>query len=169
MRSFTTSVIVVHPTASELLCVRHPSLGTWMFPGGRVEPGEAPHSTAIREIAEEVGLGVTLADLSNLPRWSRNGNSRLPQPLAMIEEKLPYGHGSHHFYIDIVYVGLAEVAQFSLRREVSEAGWFNSQALCRLRTSFPVQELAAQVFEKLGGVRQRLANSGSPPEAAPPR
>lgn len=28
MRSFTTSVVVVHPTAPELLCVRHPSFGT---------------------------------------------------------------------------------------------------------------------------------------------
>jgi ADP-ribose pyrophosphatase YjhB (NUDIX family) len=158
MRSFTTSVVVVHPTAPELLCVRHPSFRTWMFPGGRVEPGEAPHTAALREIAEEVRLGVTLADLSDLPCWHRDGNRRLPHPMAMIEEQLPDGHGPHCFYIDIVYVGVAEDTRFSLRAEVSEAGWFDRDSFCQLGTSFPIRELAAQVFDRLGDLRSRLAD-----------
>src|SRR5579862_6726222 len=114
MRSFTTSVVLVHPTAPELLCVRHPLFGTWMFPGGKVEPGEAPHIAAQREIAEEVGLGMTLVDASDLPSWSEAGNTRLPHPIAMIEERLPNIHPPGRFYIDIVYVGIALEAQISL-------------------------------------------------------
>lgn len=160
MRSFTASIIVVHPTAPELLCVRHPSFGAWMFPGGRVEPEEAPHIAALREITEEVGLGVTLADLSDLPRWSFDGNSRLPHPIAIIEERLPGGHDPSRFYVDIVYVGVAIDARLSLRGEVSEAGWFDRRALRQLRTSFPIQELAMQVFDRLGDLRNCLADSG---------
>ena len=32
--------------------------GYWEFPGGRVEPGETPEETAIRECQEETGLRV---------------------------------------------------------------------------------------------------------------
>ena len=30
--------------------------GQWAFPGGRMDPGETPEQTALRELAEEVGL-----------------------------------------------------------------------------------------------------------------
>jgi 8-oxo-dGTP pyrophosphatase MutT (NUDIX family) len=158
-RSFTTSVIVVHPTAPELLCVRHPTFGVWMFPGGRIEPGEAPHTAALREVTEEVGLRVMLADLTALARWSRGGTSRLPHPIAMIEEQIPEGHHAGCFYVDIVYVGVAIDATLSLRGEISEAGWFGRRALSELPTSFPIHELAMQVFNDLEQLRGGLAEN----------
>ncbi len=32
--------------------------GRWELPGGKVEPGEAPESAAVREVAEELGCSV---------------------------------------------------------------------------------------------------------------
>ncbi|MCO6419805.1 CoA pyrophosphatase [Siccirubricoccus sp. KC 17139] len=59
--------IVTHPAPSILLTLRAARMnahaGQVSFPGGRMEPGETPEATALREAAEEVGLDPRLPEL----------------------------------------------------------------------------------------------------------
>ena len=48
---------------AELLTVRKRGTNRFMLPGGKLDPGETAELAAVREVAEEIGVGLTTADL----------------------------------------------------------------------------------------------------------
>lgn len=67
-RPFDEAADPVHVTASAIVLSREPEpsvvlhrhkrLGTWLQPGGHVDPGEDLRTAAVREVREETGLQV---------------------------------------------------------------------------------------------------------------
>ena len=60
------AIALIDPCGRVLLQKRQASRrhgGLWEFPGGKVERGESPQVALIREIAEELGVAVTAANL----------------------------------------------------------------------------------------------------------
>jgi 8-oxo-dGTP pyrophosphatase MutT (NUDIX family) len=74
-----------------VLLVRHSETGSWVLPGGAVEPHEVPADAAVREMWEETGIRV-----------------ELPRVLGVYggpEFHVTYGNGDEVSFVMIVFEG----------------------------------------------------------------
>ena len=63
------AVALIDADGRVLLAQRPPGkmlAGLWEFPGGKVEPGETPEETIVREVREEIGVETKVACLAPL-------------------------------------------------------------------------------------------------------
>ena len=61
-RFFTVVAAVIRDESDRVLLTRRPDDrhmgGLWEFPGGKIDPGEAPDTALMRELREELGLMI---------------------------------------------------------------------------------------------------------------
>jgi len=62
MKCLLVSAAVILDDQERILLAQRPEgkkmAGLWEFPGGKVEPGESPENTLLRELQEELGITI---------------------------------------------------------------------------------------------------------------
>ena len=125
-RHLTASMVVIDPHHGTVLLVWHRATGTWMFPGGHVDPGETPGEAAVREVLEETGIHATIVhqEWMGLP-------GMVQQPTAWLTYEIPApakperpGKPAEaaHSHIDLLFIGTADSAMPTTAAEQEVAG-----------------------------------------------
>lgn len=110
--------------------IRHPRLHKMMIPGGHVEPEETSAEAALREVAEETGLAVTLVSppAAPVPDGYRGRRVDLPWWIAEYQVKPDNHLDVAHVHVDHLYVALADgtppAAGAGLPDAAHQFGWY---------------------------------------------
>jgi 8-oxo-dGTP pyrophosphatase MutT (NUDIX family) len=104
--------------------------GIWALPKGNIGPGEAPETTAVREVTEETGLeGVSLGKLGDVKYvYTRKGGQRVFKVVS--------------FYLLRYRRGRIDDVPQTFRHEVAEARWLPLDEAPRLLAYRGEKEMA---------------------------
>jgi 8-oxo-dGTP pyrophosphatase MutT (NUDIX family) len=140
--------------------IAHPLFGLLTLPGGHVEPDESPPQAALREVAEESGLAVTLvrAQAAPLPDGLSAVRELVEQPWWILEQPVPTGDNhlaGPHAHVDYQYVALA-VSPEPVSEPAHPFSWHDAADLPRLELFPDTRLLATALFARIEGLAQEM-------------
>lgn len=91
MADIHVAAVAIRGADGRVLVVRKRGTSRFMLPGGKLEPGEPPEQTAVRELREEVGVELDPAHLVALGDWTA--------PAANEPGLLVHGHVFTHPWV----------------------------------------------------------------------
>jgi 8-oxo-dGTP pyrophosphatase MutT (NUDIX family) len=110
--------------------------GLWALPKGKIDPGERPEETAVREVREETGVDGTLVEkLGDVKyTYTRRGGERIFKVVS--------------FYL--LRAGRGRIGQIeeAMRIEVEEARWLPLDEAPRLLAYGGEREMAAKAHDR---------------------
>ncbi len=101
----TTSAFIIDPQSSEMLLLKHKTLGKWFQPGGHTEGDGTLAESALREAVEETGIPagqLRYVAVSGHPDLPHDIDSHFIPPN---EKKQEPGHYHHDFRYVFLYSG----------------------------------------------------------------
>jgi 8-oxo-dGTP pyrophosphatase MutT (NUDIX family) len=127
-----------------------------MIPGGHVEPEESAAEAALREVAEETGLAVTLVSPPAAPVPHGYRGRRVAPPWWIAEyQVMPDNHlDVVHVHVDHLYVALADgtpAAGAGLPDAAHQFGWYTAGELPGLDMYDDARLLARLLLTGLAG------------------
>jgi 8-oxo-dGTP pyrophosphatase MutT (NUDIX family)/phosphohistidine phosphatase SixA len=118
--------------SAQVLLVHRPKYGDWSLPKGKLEPGEHVLAAAVREVAEETGLAVSLGRRLRPVRYLANG---LPKRVDYWAAEAPGSAG-----------------KFVPNLEIDKVAWVPADDAIGSRTTY--QRDAETIAEFLAGPRR---------------
>lgn len=122
----TSSVFVFRrlPGGWRIGLIRHPRFHRMMIPGGHVEQEESCAEAALREVAEETGLQVSLVAPPAAPVPPGYRARRVAPPWWIAEYQVPPDShlGVPHIHVDHLYVALADTTPAGAGQAADDAG-----------------------------------------------
>lgn len=117
---FVVAAIVMRDDEGRILVVRKQGTSRFMLPGGKIEVGETPDETAVREAHEELGVTLEPSRLRLLGEWTA--------PAANESGRTVQGHVYEHPFVSGV----------EACSEIAEAQWLSATELTRRHDIAPL-------------------------------